>query len=98
MLQNGGYGESMESLLDSVYARISHSIAGMKSCAISGTDKLRWERDVWQGAAYGLAGQVSETKQLSTLRRVQLGEKVWVTLARHFTTLLSSQDTQQVNW
>ena len=52
---------------------------------------------MWQGAAYGLAGQVSEARQLSTLRRLQLGEKVWVMLAHHFTTLLSSRDTQQVH-
>lgn len=61
------------------------------------TDKLRWERDVWEGAAYGLAGQVSEMKQLRTLRRLQLGEKAWAMLVRHFTILLSDKDTQQLS-
>ena len=60
------------------------------------TGQLVQERDVWQGAAYGLAGQVAKAQQLRTLRRLQLGEKAWAKLARHFTTLLSEGDTQQV--
>ena len=59
-------------------------------------DKLRRERDLWQGAAYGLAGQVTERLQVRTLRRLQLGEMTWSKLARHFATLLANTDTQQV--
>ena len=63
-------------------------------------DRLRWERELWEGAAYGLARQVAVDEcgglQLRTLRRLQLGEKAWSQLARHFTTLLSKTDIQQV--
>ena len=62
-------------------------------------DKLRWERDLWEGAAYGLAQQVTQTEdrqQLRTLRRLQLGEKLWAELAHHFTTFLSQTDIEQV--
>ena len=71
---------------------------GVRVCdvCVSVLDKLRWERDVWQGAAYGLAGEVTEQLLLRTLRRLQLGEKTWVTLARHFATLLASTNIQQV--
>lgn len=65
--------------------------------AVSPSDKLRAERDVWEGAAYGLAGQVTRgTTQLRTLRRLQLGEKLWAQLARHFTIVLSRRDTKQL--
>ena len=37
-----------------------------------------------------------ETTQLQTLRRLQLGEKLWTQLARHFTIVLSRRDTQQL--
>lgn len=62
------------------------------------SDKLRAERDVWEGAAYGLASQVTEgATRLRTLRRLQLGEKMWAQLAHRFTILLSSRDTQQLS-
>lgn len=65
----------------------------------SPADKLRQERDVWEGAAYGLAQQVTEqdSQQLSTLRRLQLGERMWTQLAHHFTTLLGQADIEQVD-
>lgn len=34
---------------------------------------------------------------LQTLRRLQLGEKLWAQLARHFTIVLSRRDTQQLS-
>lgn len=54
---------------------------------------------MWEGAAYGLAGQVIDGPidlHLKTLRRLQLGEKTWSKLARHFTSLLSQRNIEQV--
>jgi len=59
-------------------------------------ESLTSERDLWQDAAYGLSNRVIEEFQLRSLQKLQLNEKNWCKLCRHFTIMLSSKDTQQV--
>ena len=74
-------------------------------CVSLSSDKLREERDLWEGAAFSLAQQVLKKEEgegeggtlaLRTLRRLQLGEKAWSQLARHFTALFHQTDIKQV--
>ena len=57
---------------------------------------LTMERELWQQAAYDLARTVASECRLSSVQRLQLGEKAWAKLAGHFAILLSNKDTQQV--
>lgn len=58
---------------------------------------LTMEHGLWQQAAYNLSRRVAQEYQLRGLQKLQLSERNWSKLARHFAILLSSKDTQQVS-
>ncbi|XP_065918337.1 axonemal dynein light chain domain-containing protein 1-like isoform X2 [Dysidea avara] len=58
---------------------------------------LNQERNVWQQTAYDLAYRVAEEHNLHSVRKLQLYEKSWVKLSTHFSLVLSSKETHQLN-
>ncbi|KAL5011861.1 hypothetical protein ScPMuIL_010412 [Solemya velum] len=55
---------------------------------------LASERDQWSSAAYKLALKIAEESQISNAKRLQVSEKSWTELARHFTTILCDKDSK----
>lgn len=55
------------------------------------------ERDMWQDAAYGLSKRIVQELNLRSLQKLQLCEKNWCKLSKHFAIMLGSKDTKQVS-
>ncbi|XP_071947240.1 axonemal dynein light chain domain-containing protein 1-like isoform X2 [Antedon mediterranea] len=58
---------------------------------------LASERELWCHAAYNLSLKVTEANSISTARRLNISEKSWSKLAKHFTVVLSDRDTDQLS-
>jgi len=57
-------------------------------------ENLIEERELWTTAAYSIAMKVAEENKLNSSKRLNLAEKSWYKLARHFTIFLSDKDTK----
>lgn len=59
-------------------------------------DMLIEERDLWTKTAYGIGVKVCEENKLNTCKRLNLTEKSWFKLAKHFSLMLSDRDTKDL--
>ena len=57
---------------------------------------LTQDLELWQEAAYNLSSRVAEEYLLYGVQKLQLSEKSWSKLARHFVIVLRSKDTRLV--
>lgn len=55
------------------------------------------ERDIWTKTAYNIALKVTEENKLMTAQRLNVSEKSWAKLARHFALLISDKDNKELN-
>lgn len=54
------------------------------------------ERDLWIRTSYSIAFKVTNENKLNTAKRLNIAEKSWAKLAKHFSILLSDHDTKDL--
>ncbi len=52
------------------------------------------ERELWCNAAYCISLKVTDENRINTSRRLNLAERSWSKLARHFAILVGDRDTK----
>lgn len=59
-------------------------------------EEIADERELWIKSAYNIALKITEENKLETAKRVNLSEKSWSKLAKHFALYICDQDTQDL--
>jgi hypothetical protein len=57
-------------------------------------ETLTEERELWCNAAYCISLKVTDENRINTARRLNLAERSWSKLARHFAILVGDRDTK----
>ncbi|KAM4629858.1 axonemal dynein light chain domain-containing protein 1 [Polymixia lowei] len=75
-----------------------HDLYEMQRQRLEGhVTQLTEERDVWINGAYSLAVKVIRLKKLQLASRLHVSQQTWSKTAKHFTVLLSSKDSEDLN-
>lgn len=59
-------------------------------------EEIADERELWIQSAYNIALKITEENKLVTAKRVNLSEKSWSKLAKHFALFICDHDTKDL--